>query len=71
MDNGVYERDLKLDLLATPRGRAGQGRNLVNGTRELLCGLNQRRTRERPLSRLAPQTSSLLDQARFGAMTGQ
>ena len=38
-----YERDLKLDLLATQRRRGGQGRDLVQGTRELLNGFDQRR----------------------------
>ena len=44
------ERDLKPDLLATQRGSGGQGRDLAEGVRELLCGFNQRRTLQRPLS---------------------
>ena len=48
------ERDLKLDLLATQRGSAGQGRDLVEGARELLDGFDQRRALQRPLSRFAP-----------------
>ena len=57
-----YERDLKLDLLATQRGRGGQGRDLGKRARELLHGFNQRRALQRPLSRLAPQARGLLDQ---------
>ena len=69
MDEGVYERDLKLDLLATQRGRGGQGRDLVKGARELLGGFDQRRTLQRPLSSFAPQARSLLDQSGLGAVT--
>ena len=50
-----YERDLKLDLLATQRRRGGQGRDLVKCARELLYGFDQRRALQRPLSRLAPK----------------
>ena len=71
MDEWSYERDLKLDLLATQRGRGGQGRDLVEGARELLYGFNQRRALQRPLSRFAPQARSLLDQASLGAVTRQ
>ena len=39
MDERGDERDLKLDLLATQRGRAGQGRDLVKGASELLLRL--------------------------------
>ena len=42
MEEGSYEGDLKLDLLATQRWRGGLGRDLVEGTRELRCGFNQR-----------------------------
>ena len=38
MHERVYERDLKLDLLATQRGSGGQGRDLGKRTRELLYG---------------------------------
>jgi hypothetical protein len=38
MEKRVYERDLKLDLLAPQRGSGGQGRNLGKGARELFCG---------------------------------
>jgi hypothetical protein len=38
-----YERDLKLDPFVTQRGSGGQGRDLVEGARELLCGFDQRR----------------------------
>jgi hypothetical protein len=63
-----YERDLKLDPFVTQRGSNGQGRDLVEGARELLCGFNQRRALQRPLSCLAPQARRLLDQAGLGAM---
>ncbi len=39
----VYQCNMKLDLVATKRRRAGQGRNLSKRTCELLDGLNQRR----------------------------
>ena len=71
MDEWGYERDLKLDLLATQRGRGGQGRDLVKGTRELLYGFDQRRALQRPLSRFAPQARGLLDQPGLGAVTRQ
>ena len=66
-----YERDLKLDLLATQRGRGGQGRDLVERTRELLRSFDQRRALQRPLSRLAPEARRLLDQPGLGAVTRQ
>ena len=66
-----YERDLKLDLLATQRGRGGQGRDLVERARELLYGFDQRRALQRPLSRFAPQARGLLDQPSLGAVTRQ
>ena len=40
------ERDLKLDLLATQRRRAGQGRDLIEGAGELGRGFDQRRVRQ-------------------------
>ena len=43
MNEWGYERDLKLDLLATQRWSTGQGRDLVESTGELFCGFNQRR----------------------------
>jgi hypothetical protein len=43
MDEWGDERDLKLDLLATQRRRAGQGRDLIERACELLNGLKQRR----------------------------
>ena len=58
MDEWGYERDLKLDLLATQRGRGGQGRDLVEGARELRYGFDQRRARQRPLSRFAPKPAA-------------
>ena len=66
-----YERDLKLDLLATQRGSAGQSRDLIEGAGELLYSFNQRRALQRPLSRFAPQARRLLDQPGFGAVTRQ
>jgi hypothetical protein len=66
-----YERDLKLDLFATHRGRGRQGRDLVECAGELRYRLNQRRAFERPLSRFAPQERGLLDQSGFGAVTRQ
>jgi hypothetical protein len=38
-----YEADLKPDLLATQRRRAGQGRDLLEATSELGRGFDQRR----------------------------
>ena len=43
MDEWGDERDLKLDLLATQRRRAGQGRDLIEGPGELGRGFDQRR----------------------------
>ena len=71
MDEWGYKRDLKLDLLATKRRRAGQGRDLVKGARKLLRGFDQRRARQRPLSRLAPKTRGLLDQPGLSAVARQ
>ena len=71
VDERGYERDLKLDLLATQRGRAGQDRDLVERARELRHGFNQRRALQRPLSRFAPKARGLLDQPGFGAVTRQ
>jgi hypothetical protein len=48
-----YERDLKLDLLATQHRSGGQGRNLVKRASELSTRLDQRRARQRPLPRFA------------------
>ncbi len=36
------ERDLKIDLLAPERGRAGQRGDLIQRVRKLRCGFNQR-----------------------------
>ena len=52
-------------------GRAGQGRDLVECPLELFYGFDQCRTGQRPLSGLAPQTRSFLDQASFAAVTRQ
>ena len=43
MDEWGYERDLKPDLLATQRGRGGQGRYLVNCAGKLNRRLDQHR----------------------------
>jgi hypothetical protein len=66
-----YQRDLKLDLFAPQRGSGRQGLDLVDGTRELLYGFNQRRALERPLSCLAPQACRFLDQPGLSAVPGQ
>ena len=58
MEERGYQRDLKLDLLATQRRRAGQGRDLLERTRELCHGFDQRRALERPLPRLAPEPAA-------------
>jgi hypothetical protein len=41
-----YEHDLKLDLFAAQRWSGGEGRDLAEGTRELLGGFNRRRARQ-------------------------
>ena len=71
MDERGYQRDLKLDLLAAQRRRGRQRRDLIKRARELLYGFNQRRALQRPLSRLAPEARSLLDQPSLGAVTRQ
>jgi hypothetical protein len=71
MDQRGYERDLKLDLFATKRARAGQSRNLRKRAGELLCGFDQRRARQRPLSRFTPKVRGLLDQSCLCAVTRQ
>jgi hypothetical protein len=43
MHEWIYERDLKLDLLATQRGSGRQGRDLGKRAGDLLRGFNQRR----------------------------
>jgi hypothetical protein len=42
MNERGYERDLKLDLLATQRWRGRHGRKLAEGTSELVYGFSQR-----------------------------
>jgi hypothetical protein len=42
---------------------------LVEGTRKLLYGFDQRRPVQGPLTGLAPQKRRLLDQPRLGAVT--
>ena len=71
MDQWVYEGDLELDLLATPGRRGGQGRDLVQGARELRHSLNQCRGLQRPLSRFAPQARGFFDEGGLGAVTCQ
>src|SRR5208282_777819 len=53
MDEWGYERDLKLDLLAAQHRRGAQSRDLVEGSSELLNSFDQRRARQRPLSRFS------------------
>ena len=67
----VNECDLQLDLFATHDRRAGQGRYLVERPRELLGRFDQRRLRQRPLSRFAPKACGFLDQAGLGPMACQ
>jgi hypothetical protein len=55
----------KPDLLATQRGRGGQGRNLVKCAGKLNRRLDERGALKRPLSRLTP----LLDLPGLGAVT--
>ena len=71
MDEWGYQRDLKLDLLATQRGRGGQGRDLVKGTGELLDSFDQRRALQRPLSRFAPPFDGRFGEARLGEVVRQ
>src|SRR5262249_56466422 len=71
MHEGGYERDLKSNLLASELGSGRQGLDLGKRTSELLCGFNQRRALQRPLSRFAPEARGLLDQAGLGAVTRQ
>jgi hypothetical protein len=71
MEERRYERDLKLDLFATQGGRGGQGRDLVERTRKLLCGFSQRRSLRRTLSRFAPQPRGFLDLPGLGAVIGK
>ena len=63
------ERHLKFDLLATQRGGAGQGRDLVEGARELSNRFEQRGGLQRPLSGSAPKARGLFDQPGFGPVT--
>jgi len=60
-----YERDLKVDLLATQCGRSGQGRNQIEGASELCYGFNQRRTLQGPLCRFAPPLDGSFRQRRL------
>src|SRR5215472_4814760 len=71
MDEWGYERDLKLDLLATQGGRAGQGSNLGKRAAKVRCSLYQRRALKRALPRFSPQPGGLLDQAGLGAVMCQ
>jgi hypothetical protein len=66
-----YKRNLKPYLLPAQRRSRGQGRDLGKRTSELLCGFNQRRALQRPLSRFAPEACGLFDQAGLGAVTRQ
>ena len=71
MHERIHEGDLKLDLLATKRGRARQRGNLSQRASQQSLGLQKRRTRQCSLSRLAPEDRRLLDQTRLGAVTRQ
>ena len=71
MDEWGYERDLKLDLFATQRGRGGQCRYLVEGAGELFGSFDQRRAHQRPLPRFAPQKRRLLNQPGLSKVTRQ
>ena len=48
MQEWGYECNLKLDLFATPGGRAGQGREKIERAPELFCCFNQGRALRRP-----------------------
>jgi hypothetical protein len=52
---------LQLDLLATQPRRGGQYCDLIESAGELSCGLNERRARQRALTRLAPKARSLFN----------
>jgi hypothetical protein len=71
VDESVDESDLQLDLFATQDRRAGQGRDLIEGARELLDGFDQRRPRQRSLSRFAPKVRGFLDHAGLGPVSRQ
>ena len=71
MEEGSYECDLKIDLLATQRGSAGQGRDLVEGARELSNRFEQRRTPQRSLSGFAPPFNRVLGEAGLGEVMRQ
>ena len=71
MEKWGYERDLKLDLFATQRACGGQGGNVAEGARELLCGFNHRRALQRPLSRFGPPFDRGFGEARLGEVMGQ
>src|SRR6516162_9815771 len=66
MEERGYERDLKLDLLATQRRSGGQGGNLVQSKGDLHHGLNKRRALQRPLSGFAPPFDCRLGHASLG-----
>ena len=61
----------KLDLFATQRGGARQGRNLIEGARELFNGFDQRRALQRPLSRFAPPFDRRFGKASLGEVMRQ
>src|SRR5579862_6414680 len=64
-----YQGDLELNLLATQRWRGGQCCNLIESAGELTCGFNERRSRQRPLTRFAPEERGPLDQSCLATMT--
>src|SRR5262245_21106567 len=62
MNEWRNQRHLKSDLLTAQRGCAGYTGYQVESTRELLCGLDQRRALQRPLSCLAPPFDGRFDE---------
>ena len=66
-----YERDLKLDLFSTQRGRGRQPCDLGERARKLFDRLNQGGARHGPLSGPAPQSSGFFVQASLRAVTCQ
>ena len=67
----VGESGVEHDLFATQSRRGRQGRDLVKRPFELLRPFKKRGSRQRALSRSAPKTDRLLDQARLSAVARQ
>src|SRR5207344_815869 len=66
-----YERDLKVDLVATQRGSTGQRRDLAECTRELLCCFDQCGALQGAVPSFAPPFHSCFAEARLGEMMRQ